>query len=354
MPSVIFFPSAVSTQVLSVNCFPMAFLELQCQQMLRAAIESIFDDDSFKLPSPHAKAALETANQLVTWLKDDEHQQEFIKFSQELTSSLHTCFESQAASMKTRREKMWGTYHCLQTSANFKARWTTFLAKFSSTKPNPAFYQYVTDILFREIVKAKFPTNERQVSSGPKFQLTVEEANALHYAAGYVCHKLRKRLESSSNPQKEELVLLIMDLCGEDDTSDDSGEAENWTSMIDRGGLFHVSDSTYTLFHAMEEEVRNHLRKTPAHKITDGFKQKLLSSIASNEDVLFYWSMLSADADEEDAQTLLKMVIELWVTIRGFAFASSWIELYKQASKKTIQRSKALRRNVQDSSSTTD
>ena len=52
---------------------------------------------------------------------------------------------------------------------------------------------------------------------------------------------------------------------------------------------------------------------------------ELLSSIASNEDVLFYWSRLSADADEEDAQTLLKMVVELWVTIRGFAFASSWM-----------------------------
>ena len=143
-----------------------------------------------------------------------------------------------------------------------------------------------------------------------------------------------------------------MDLC-EDDTSDDSDKVESWTTLIDRGGLFHVSDSTYTLFHAMEEEVRDHLRKMPTHKITDGFKQKLLSSIASNEDALFYWSMLSADADEEDAQTLLKMMIELWVTIRGFAFASSWIELHKQASKKTIQRSKALRRNVQDSSSST-
>ena len=53
--------------------------------MLRAVIERIPDDNSFKLPSPHAKAALETTNQLVTWLKDDEYQQEFIKFSQELT-----------------------------------------------------------------------------------------------------------------------------------------------------------------------------------------------------------------------------------------------------------------------------
>ena len=132
-------------------------------------------------------------------------------------------------------------------------------------KTQIAFYQYVTDIPFREIIKIKFPTNERQVSSGPKSQLTVKEANALHYAAGYVGHKLRKHLESSSNPQKEELVLLIMDLC-EDDTSDDT---ENWTSMIDRGGLFHVPETTYTLFHAMEEEVCDHWRKTPAHKIVD-------------------------------------------------------------------------------------
>ena len=46
--------------------------------------------------------------------------------------------------------------------------------------------------------------------------------------------------------------------------------------------------------------------------------------------------------------------IELWTTIRGFAYVSSWIELYKQTFKKTIQRSKALCKNLQDSSSATD
>ena len=55
--------------------------------------------------------------------------------------------------------------------------------------------------------------------------------------------------------------------------------------------------------------MRDHLRMTPAHMITDGFKQKLLGSIGSNEDILSHWRSLSADADEEDAQTLLKMVI---------------------------------------------
>ena len=54
-----------------------------------------------------------------------------------------------------------------------------------------------------------------------------------------------------------------------------------------------------------------------AHKITDELEQKFLSSIGSNEDVLFYWSMLSADAGEDDAKTLLKKVIEhnLWFCI---------------------------------------
>ena len=61
----------------------------------------------------------------------------------------------------------------------------------------------------------------------------------------------------------------------------------------------------YTLFHAMEEEVRDHLRfKSSAQKIMDGLKQK--SSSVANKDVLSHWRLLSADADEEDAQMLLK------------------------------------------------
>ena len=82
-----------------------------------------------------------------------------------------------------------------------------------------------------------------------------------------------------------------------------------------------------------------------AHKITDEFEQKLLSSIGSSEDVLFYWSMLSADADEDDAKTLLKMVIEhnLWFCICQLL---DWTSLQENTPE--------IDRNVQDSSSPTD
>ena len=65
-----------------------------------------------------------------------------------------------------------------------------------------------------------------------------------------------------------------------------------------------------------------------------------------NDDVLFHWYMLTADTEDEDANTLLHMLVDLWITIQGFSFASSWLELYKREKKKGLQHSKALRKGI--------
>lgn len=135
-----------------------------------------------------------------------------------------------------------------------------------------------------------------------------------------------------------------MDLVGDDDNADSL--SSEWLNEVDRGGLWHVNENTYMTFVAMEEEIRRHLRNTSAPHMVTGYKEKVVKNIASNEDVLFYWSMAGAEIDDEEGQILLGMVIEHWVTVRGFSFASGWIEQYKQATQKTIQRSKALRRKV--------
>ena len=46
--------------------------------------------------------------------------------------------------------------------------------------------------------------------------------------------------------------------------------------------------------------------------------------------VLFLWAMLTAEVEKDDAKAVFKMIVNLWITIRGFGFASSWLELYKQ------------------------
>ena len=52
--------------------------------------------------------------------------------------------------------------------------------------------------------------------------------------------------------------------------------------------------------------------------------------LVADDDVQFYWSLLSIDVDTEDnAACLLKEIVELWLTIRGFSIAGQWLEIYK-------------------------
>ena len=57
----------------------------------------------------------------------------------------------------------------------------------------------------------------------------------------------------------------------------------------------------------------------------------IIISVAQDVEVLFYWSMNLVDIAEESHSTeLLSSVISLWVTIRGFFIASTWMEEYKR------------------------
>ena len=80
--------------------------------------------------------------------------------------------------------------------------------------------------------------------------------------------------------------------------------------------------------------------------ISAGMKATLMEAVTSDEDVLFFWTILAAEWEEEEEQALLPMLTELWITIRGFSFAKSFLEIYKQANKKTVQKSKGLRKQL--------
>ena len=48
--------------------------------------------------------------------------------------------------------------------------------------------------------------------------------------------------------------------------------------------------------------------------ISARFKDMLVEAITSDEDALLYWSILSAEWEEEELVILL-MIIDLWITI---------------------------------------
>ena len=216
----------------------------------------------------------------------------------------------------------------------------------------PIFFQFVTDVMFKQLIKCYFLLKVDEIQAEKHQALTYEESNALRYAAGYVPQALRKQLEKGSHPLKEELILCLADMCeGNDDDADvDHDSSSDWIKEINRGGLKLINNKSYHFFYSMEMVVRHHLTTTAASTISAGFKDLLIEAITSDEDVQFFWSILPAEWEEEEL-VLFQMIINLWITIRGFSFAGSWLEMHKQSNKKTVQKSKGIRKHLIGSSS---
>ena len=55
------------------------------------------------------------------------------------------------------------------------------------------------------------------------------------------------------------------------------------------------------------------------------------------------------ELEEEEDQALLKRIIQLWLTIRGFSYASAILEDYKRSCG-ALKRTKALRKELKKQS----
>lgn len=174
--------------------------------------------------------------------------------------------------------------------------------------------------------------------------LTKEEENALRYVAGYICRKVKDKVESSKASGRDDMLLCLSSLSGDDLEGEEEEVGEEWTNMIDRGGLQHVHYDKYTLFYLMED-VRKHLTVDTLHKQQSGSKD-IIDTVLKSEDISFQWSMLASTLGHDVSQTLLNMIVKEYVTLRGFAFGASCLELYKQRTKKTLQKKKGIRKKL--------
>ena len=79
---------------------------------------------------------------------------------------------------------------------------------------------YIT--IFDDLIKVEFEVTFGGGNSSNQ-PLAMEEEMALRCVAGYVCHKVREKLESSSHPQKDDIMIIcIFSLCGEE------SDKESW------------------------------------------------------------------------------------------------------------------------------
>ena len=311
------------------------------------ALHELLADDSFKVKTPTTIHARNSAQELLKWCLDSTNNEKLTKFTNTLTDSLNKVIKAASnKSFKFNNDKLWRKFYLLRSKPEFINCWTAFITPTGLTVM-PVVYQHLTDVIFRRFLNDRFKIE--YLDTDDDLEMTKNEEGVLHYIAGYICRHLRQKLERESHPFREEMILCLMEMVKCEDSDELYATGEEWTDLIDRGGLWHVKEFTYQFIHAVEDAIRDTLKKL-AHPVPPS-KLDMIKRITDDEDVQFYWSIVATDFEIDDREVhevLLQTIAELYVTVRGFSFASGWIEKYKQRTKQSTQKAKSLRREVHD------
>ena len=164
---------------------------------------------------------------------------------------------------------------------------------------SPIFIQFVGHSIFKELIKKKYcPNNTAECNHG-------SDLTHLEYTAGYVPWALKKKVAKSSHLNKNDLLEYLDDLLMCED--EDPGPSADWINAVDHGGLIHINNMTFELFLSMERGCVK-----AGQEICD-----IRYRLKDNEEVLFYWSILTAERTNDVATTILEMIVHLWITVRG-------------------------------------
>ena len=305
-------------------------------ELLKDALQEVMSDEGFKLESPLAAESLKAATALLEWSEESAaNKARASSFTKTLLQHLHHIFTD-----GLNREVMWRNFHTFRTSKDHFLLWGKFL-KDSVNQGGPILIQFVTNYMFKQLVKRKFPAAFSVCQDTIETCLSYQEENSLRYAAGYIPRNLIKKIKRSSLDNKEVLQLCLLDLIEEDGMGDD--ESQEWIQAVNRGGLNNVTQSMFEFMRAMELVVKGFLKKEDKPR---NIKSELMSMITANEDVRSQWEEVSAEWEPEESRILFARITDLWVTMRGFSYASAWMEQWKESTKKSVQKSQPLRKKL--------
>ena len=237
------------------------------------------------------------------------------------------------------REKLWSTFHAKRSSDIFTQKWSKFLED-KKMMQEPVFYQELTMGLFEELVKLFTPLKTSSTTESV-LPMTYEEENAVRHIGGYMVRNLTQKFVREK--KKDELEAL-KDLRG--DETEEAEESEEWTASIDRGALVYISNVAHQFLCAIEYCMRRHMQVDKSREMSDTFRQDLSTRVLEDDDVRFHWVIVSCGMEDDISESLLESIIYLYITIRGFSFASAILERYKREIKKGTQKAKTLRQSI--------
>ena len=158
-------------------------------ELLKRASESVTQDKGFELPSVPASVVLSTASKLTEWISKQENESAVNAFSEELVECLKGCLLHITGSQEGENVEKFSHLTHIRLIKNP-------LAEIFLSQPMWTLYYINVWVIFWRSLSLSIQQVEQPTVSA----LTYEETNALRYVAGYVCNKLKKKIERSKHP----------------------------------------------------------------------------------------------------------------------------------------------------------
>ena len=324
--------------------------------VVRCAICSVIEDRNLELESSRIKYLKSLGADLLQKItEDDTMVAAFDNFSVELNDKIELICQSCTSyrSYAAKREKMWCAFHRIAVS-ELPEIWNGLFSSLGLNYDDQLLLQSTNQKLFEMSLTNHFgsylPTEKQTTSKSNEISLTKDELNALQYVGGFVPHALLKRYERNTGQKYERFFECLGNMAVVSDTSDFIDYTKEWMSKVNRGGLFPLNDMTFLLFVEIEKQTRLLLpdQLIQQSSTSDELKENVIEKIKSNDDVQWQWTLISQCIDsEDDAIWLLNEIVKLYVTIRGFSIAATWMEVYKkQVKKRGTKKTVGLRKQL--------
>ena len=276
----------------------------------------------------------------------DNYCSELVKHFQSLVSSVGMNYKLNI----TKREHLWHEFQLSRVNGKLLLLWKEMTTKLGVVIDDPLLEQCLYQELFEVCLKEHFIVTE---SSSPKCDseiiLPADELNVMRYVCGFVARHLLQVYEKRSGIVYDQYTTCLSEMAVDGEGSDVLSYTRKWMEMVNRGGLFPINENSFHLFIEIEKCVRiylpEHLKKSKSGN--DSFKDNVHNKIIKNENVQFYWTLLSQDIERpDDSLLLLTDIVTLWVTIRGYSIVAAWMEVYKDTEKTNIMKSTGLRKSL--------
>ena len=144
---------------------------------------------------------------MLEWLATLDNATLATPISQGMMAALSKCIPQGSTSSRAKRERMWGKFYHTRTLTEFKELWICLMQLSIGKSAFPIFYQYITDVLFKTMIKCHFPVHPVATQAHDVPPLGYQESNALCAMQLAVSH------EPSENVSKEDLIHSRRNLC---------------------------------------------------------------------------------------------------------------------------------------------